>query len=86
MRHSPISHRMIRRLLPPRSAHTNATIMPASLLPFKAQYSQIANQLPTGSVLILTPPLVFSKQRNTLAKVAVILRSTGHKVKTLPFA
>ena len=69
-----------------RVARANATIMPASLLPFKAKYSQVANQLPSGSILILTPPLVLSKQRSTPVKVAAFLRSNGHHVTTLPFS
>jgi ABC-type hemin transport system substrate-binding protein len=69
-----------------RAARANATIMPASLLPSKVKYSQVANQLPSGSILILTPPLVLSKQRSTPAKVAVFLRSNGHHVTTLPFS
>lgn len=62
---------------------SNAVLMPASLLPLKATYTRIANQLPAGSVLILTPPLVFSRQQKTLAAAARILRANGHAVRTL---
>jgi hypothetical protein len=88
MKHFPLhdryhrtTHDKSRRL--PRS---NAVLMPGSLLPFTATYRRVANNLPTGSVLILTPPLAFSKQRSTLVKVAAFLRSNGHHVRTLPFS
>src|SRR4051812_11761273 len=33
----------------------NLTLIPASLLPFKPQWQRIANELPRGGVLIVTP-------------------------------
>jgi hypothetical protein len=86
MKYFSFPDRMIRCNKLNRSIRTNATIMPASLLPFKAKYTQVANQLPSGSVLILTPPIVLSKQRSTLVKVAEALRSNGYHVKTLSFS
>lgn len=83
MKYFPFPHRKIRQSIRNQPARANVTIMPASLLPFKATYTQVANQLPTGSVLILTPPLVLSKQRKALANVASFLRSSGHRVTTL---
>jgi hypothetical protein len=57
--------------------------VPASLLPFKEQYQQIANDLPRGATLILLPsPL--TQQRRTCEKVAATLRARGHWVLTLP--
>ena len=61
----------------PRS---NAVLLPASLLPFTANFRRVASALPTGSVLILTPPPVLSKHRSTLVKVAAFLRSNGYHV------
>jgi len=67
-----------------RSASDNISLVPASLLLHKAPYKAIANKLPTGSVLICTPPL--PKQKKTLEKVAAFLRSAGYQVTTLPAA
>src|SRR5260370_24229048 len=84
MKHFPYPNRKIKRIIRIRVAHANATIMPASLLPSKVKYSQVANQLPSCSILILTPPRLLSKQRSTPAKVAAFLRSNLHHATTLP--
>lgn len=65
-----------------KKAHLdNIALVPASLLPFKAQYQPIANGLPTGSVLCVpkTP-----RQQKIMAKVANLFRDHGHQVITLP--
>ena len=72
---------------PPRAVRKarldNLALVPASLLPFKEQYQQIANELPQGATLILLPsPL--KQQRRTCEKVAANLRERGHRVMTLP--
>ncbi len=72
---------------PPRAIRKakldNLALVPASLLPFKEQYQQIANALPQGATLILLPsPL--KQQRRTCEKVAANLRERGHRVMTLP--
>jgi len=84
MRYVP-PHPMRRRRPGIHSPIANITLMPASLLPFQATYRRVANQLPTGSVLILTPPPVFSKQQHALAKAAQFFRTNGHLVRTLPY-
>jgi len=55
--------------------------MIASLLPFKVQYQQAANRLPTGSVLCVpgTP-----RQQKIMAKVMQFFSDHGHQVITLP--
>jgi hypothetical protein len=85
MKHLPFTnHRRRRYANHARTPITNAILLPANLLTQKAQYTRLANTLPTGSILILTPPPVFSKQRKTLAAVAQLLQSAGHLVTTLP--
>ncbi len=61
----------------------NLALVPASLLPFKEQYQQIANALPHGATLIILPA-PSSKQRRNCEKVAQNLRDKGYRVTTLP--
>ena len=61
----------------------NLALVPASLLPFKAQWQALANSLPTGSILICLPP-TDSPQRKALETVAMLLRADGYNVTTLP--
>lgn len=78
------NYRFIR---PPRALRKarlgNVTLVPASLLPFREQYQQIANDLPSGSVLICLPPSE-KPQRLVLERVASDLRAEGYHVTTLP--
>lgn len=59
----------------------NIALVPASLLPMKATYQPIANNLPTGSVLCVPGS---QRQQKIMAKVASFLRSHGRQVITLP--
>src|SRR2546425_7476523 len=59
----------------------NIALVPASLLPFKAQYQPLANSLPTGSVLYVPRT---TRQQRILEKVSQFLRTHGHQVITLP--
>ena len=72
---------------PPRGMRkaqlANLALVPASLLPFKEQYQQIANALPHGATLIVLPAPT-SKQRRNCEKVAQNLRDKGYRVTTLP--
>jgi hypothetical protein len=72
---------------PPRAlrrAHPdNVAIVPASLLPFRELYQQLANNLPTGATLIVLPEAA-GKSGQTLVSVAKQLRSKGHQVNTVP--
>jgi hypothetical protein len=60
----------------------NLVLVPASLLPHKLRYQQLANTLPRGQVLILVPD--DGRERRTLRKVAAHLTAKGHPVTTLP--
>jgi hypothetical protein len=60
----------------------NVALVPASLLPYKAQWQRIANELPVGSVLIIAP--LAGPRHATLQHVATQLRSRGRRVRTLP--
>jgi hypothetical protein len=75
-----------RLMRPPKAVRQarldNIALVPASLLVHKQKYKSIANNLPTGSVLICSPTL--PKQQQTLAKVASYFKNLGHHVTTLP--
>lgn len=72
----------------PRALHRrkvkldNVALVPASLLPAKAQWQQLANELPAGSILIITP--LVGPRPTTLQNVATQLRSHGRHVRTIP--
>ena len=61
----------------------NLALVPASLLPDKAQWQQLANRLPEGSTLIILPA-ADTRQRRTLERVASGLRAKGQRVATVP--
>lgn len=61
----------------------NIALVPASLLPFKAEWQQLANGLPAGGVLICVPERG-KCLRETLSTVAGLLRSRGRRMMTLP--
>jgi hypothetical protein len=61
----------------------NLALVPASLLPYKAQWQQLANELPSGSTLIVFPTADLP-QRATLEIVAARLRAKGRVVATVP--
>ncbi len=73
---------------PPRAIRKakldNIALVPASLLPRKGKYQTIANNLPSGGILICETG---EKQRLTtiLEHVAQFFRERGHFVKTLPY-
>jgi hypothetical protein len=46
----------------------NLTLVPASLLPRKADYEAIANDLPRGEVLLVLPP-AGSPERTTMLRL-----------------
>jgi hypothetical protein len=57
--------------------------VPASLLPFKATWQRIADELPTGSILIiLLAPA--SPHREALERIKASFEATGRAVTTLP--
>ena len=60
----------------------NLTLVPASLLPRKADYEAIANDLPRGEVLLVLPP-ADSPERTTMQRVAQLFRAKGRHVTIL---
>ncbi len=61
----------------------NLALVPASLLPFKAQWQAIANSHPQGTVLIILPD-TDGPQKKTIEKVIFMLKYNGHQVVTMP--
>ncbi len=60
----------------------NLTLVPASLLPRKADYEALANDLPRGEVLLVLPP-IGSPERQTMQRVAQLFRAKGRHVTVL---
>ncbi len=61
----------------------NLALVPASLLPYKAEYQAIANQQPPGTTLVVLPS-PGSRERSTLERVASGLQAKGQRVTTIP--
>jgi hypothetical protein len=78
MRHS-LMRRGPRALRRPQVQLDHLTLVPASLLPRKADYEAIANDLPRGEVLLVLPP-ADSPERNTMQRVAQLFRAKGRHV------
>ena len=60
----------------------NLALVPASLLPFKEQWQDVANSKAGEHVLIVLPK-VEKRPRRVLERVAAQLREKGHQVTTL---
>ncbi len=60
----------------------NLALVPASLLPFKEQWQEVANSKDTEHVLIVLP-IHEKRPRSVLEQVAAELREKGHQVTTL---
>src|SRR3712207_2901903 len=60
----------------------NLALVPASLLPQKATYQRLANQLPAGVVLVVLPT-EDGAEKQTLEETVRRLRTKGHLVTTL---
>ena len=71
-----------RALRRPQVQLDNITLVPAHLLPRKAEYQAIANQLPTGDILLVLPPSD-SRERETMQRVAALFRAKGRHVTVL---
>ena len=65
-----------------RAKLDNLALVPASLLPYKAEYQAIANEQPPGTTLVVLPP-GDSGQRRTLEQVASGLKAKGQRVQIL---
>jgi len=59
----------------------NIALVPASLLPLKGTYQNVANTYPTGSVLCVPGTI---KQQKIMAKVTSFFRDHGRSVITMP--
>jgi len=68
----------------PQPARTpNVAVVTGNLLPYKAQYQRLANELPKGSVLICLPSTE-GPQGKALRVAAVLLEAEGHRATTVP--
>ena len=67
------------------AALENLAPVPASLLPHKAIYQRLANQLPAGAVLVVLPD-EDTPERRSLQEAAARLRAKGHAIATVPAA
>ncbi len=71
-----------RALRRPQVKLDHLTLVPASLLPRKADYEALANELPRGEVLLVLPP-ADSPERHTMQRLAQLFRATGRHVTVL---
>lgn len=73
---------------PPRILRTSCTrldniaLIPASMLPFKNRWQEMANNLPSGSVFICHSTTNL-KQKEVLERVEALYRAKGHRVTNL---
>ena len=70
-----------RRAVPP----DRLALVPASLLPWKAQWQAIANGLPAGAALAVVPVGGF-RLRQILRRLVPALRARGRRVTAVPAA
>ena len=82
MRHSPSRHRGPHALRHPQVRLDTITLVPAHLLPRKAEYQALANELPHGDILVVLPPPE-SRERPTMERVAQLFRAKGRHVTVL---
>ncbi len=72
----------------PRALHRpqvqldNIALVPAHLLPRKAEYQAVANALPQGDILLVLPPPQ-SRERPTMQRIAQLFRAKGRHVTVL---
>ncbi len=81
MRHSSW-RRGPRALHRPQVQLDNIALVPAHLLPRKAEYQALANELPYGDILVVLPPPE-SRERPTMERVAQLFRAKGRHVTVL---
>ncbi len=60
----------------------NVALVPAHLLPRKAEYQALANELPRGDILLVLPP-ADSPELTTMQRVAETFRAKGRHVTVL---
>ena len=78
----PVWRRGPQALRRPQVRLDNLTLVPAHLLPRKAEYQALANELPQGEVLLVLPP-ADSRERGTMQRVAQLFRAKGRHVTVL---
>jgi hypothetical protein len=82
--HKPFGYKLTR---PPRALLRakldNIAIVPASMLPLKALWQKVANQLPQGGVLLCHSPKN-ARQTKLLERVEKVLKQQGYAVMNLP--
>jgi hypothetical protein len=66
-----------------RATLDNIAIVPASMLPLKALWQKVANQLPRGGVLLCHSPKN-ARQTKLLERVEKVLKQQGYAVMNLP--
>ncbi len=71
-----------RALRRPQVQLDNIALVPAHLLPRKAEYQALANNLPKGDILLILPPPQ-SRERPTMERVAQLFRAKGRHVTVL---
>ena len=71
-----------RTLRRPQVRLDTIALVPAHLLPKKAEYQALANALPTGDILLVLPP-ADSPERATMQRVAATFRAKGRHVTVL---
>ena len=71
--------RAVRR---PQVQLDNIALVPAHLLPRKAEYQALANALPHGDILLVLPPPA-SRERAIMERVAALFRAKGRHVTVL---
>ena len=81
-RTSPAWRRGPRALRRPQVRLDNIALVPAHLLPRKAEYQALANELPKGDILLVLPP-ADSRERPTMERVAQLFRAKGRHVTVL---
>ena len=80
--HHPAWRRGPRALHRPQVRLDNIALVPAHLLPRKAEYQALANDLPRGDILVVLPPSD-SRKRPTMERVAQLFRAKGRHVTVL---
>ena len=81
-RRYPSWHRGPSALRRPQVQLDNITLVPAHLLPRKAEYQALANELPRGDIRVVLPP-ADSRERPTMERVAQLFRAKGRHVTVL---
>lgn len=60
----------------------NIALVPASLLPYRKQWQQLANELPSGGILVCVPTQE-NQPRQPFLAVARTLREKGFRVRAV---